>query len=90
MEIIKKVSVTQLQSRLESNNLFRDYKIRAIVIKHSKLKDLELIITKDYTSKIPVETCRNLVSNYEEGLIAVVAVKLVCCLLRRVQLIQNK
>ncbi|KAK3549311.1 hypothetical protein QTP70_034535, partial [Hemibagrus guttatus] len=44
-------------------NLWRELKIRVMARRPSKLKELELI-AKDEWAKIPVETCKKLVSNY--------------------------
>lgn len=55
-------------------NLWRVLKIRVMARRPSNLKELELI-AKDEWAKIPVETCKNLVSNYRKRLIAVIASK---------------
>ena len=55
-------------------NLWREPKIRVMARRPSNLKELELI-AKDEWSKIPVETCKKLVSNYRTRLIAVIANK---------------
>ncbi|KAK3571603.1 hypothetical protein QTP86_015338 [Hemibagrus guttatus] len=55
-------------------NLWRELKIRVMARRPSNLKELELI-TKDEWAKIPVETCKKLVSNYWKRLIAVIANK---------------
>ncbi|KAK3556765.1 hypothetical protein QTP70_016689 [Hemibagrus guttatus] len=55
-------------------NLWRELKIRVMARRPSNLKELELI-AKDEWAKIPVETCKKLVSNYRKLLIAVIANK---------------
>lgn len=55
-------------------NLWRELKIRVMARRPSNLKELELI-AKDEWAKIPVETCKKLVSNYSKRLIAVIANK---------------
>ncbi|KAK3518577.1 hypothetical protein QTP70_004094 [Hemibagrus guttatus] len=55
-------------------NLWRELKIRVMARRPSNLKELELI-AKDEWAKIPVETCKKLVSNYRKRLIAVIASK---------------
>ncbi|KAK3562641.1 hypothetical protein QTP86_003380 [Hemibagrus guttatus] len=55
-------------------NLWRELKIRVMARRPSNLKELELI-AKDEWAKIPVETCKKLVSNYRKRLIAVIANK---------------
>ncbi|KAK3507424.1 hypothetical protein QTP70_020623 [Hemibagrus guttatus] len=53
-------------------NLWRELKIRVMAKRPSNLKELELI-AKDEWAKIPVETCKKLVSNYRKCLIAEIA-----------------
>ena len=53
-------------------NLWRELKIRVMARRTSNLKELELI-AKDEWAKIPVETCKKLVSNNRKPLIAVIA-----------------
>ena len=55
-------------------NLWRELKIRVMARRHSDLRELELI-AQDEWAKIPVGTCRKLVSNYRKRLIAVIANK---------------
>ncbi|KAK3542955.1 hypothetical protein QTP70_007926 [Hemibagrus guttatus] len=55
-------------------NLWRELKIRVMARRPSNLKELELI-AKDEWAKVPVETCKKLVSNYRKCLIAVIANK---------------
>ncbi|KAK3558929.1 hypothetical protein QTP86_000006 [Hemibagrus guttatus] len=55
-------------------NLWRELKIRVMARRPSNLKELQLI-AKDEWAKIPVETCKKLVSNYRKCLIAVIANK---------------
>ncbi|KAK3530123.1 hypothetical protein QTP86_014797 [Hemibagrus guttatus] len=57
-----------------TENLWRELKIRVMARRPSNLKELELI-AKDEWAKIPVETCKKLVSNYRKRLIAVIANK---------------
>ncbi|KAK3561467.1 hypothetical protein QTP86_003888 [Hemibagrus guttatus] len=54
------------------DNLWRELKIRVMARRPSNLKELQLI-AKDEWAKIPVETCKKLVSNYRKRLIAVIA-----------------
>ncbi|KAK3572936.1 hypothetical protein QTP86_010543 [Hemibagrus guttatus] len=55
-------------------NLWRELKIRVMARRPSNLKELELIAKVEW-AKIPVETCKKLVSNYRKRLIAVIANK---------------
>ncbi|KAK3525666.1 hypothetical protein QTP70_004309 [Hemibagrus guttatus] len=57
-----------------TENLWKELKIRVIARRPSNLKELELI-AKDEWAKIPVETCKKLVTNYRKRLIAVIANK---------------
>lgn len=66
----KNINVLQWPSQIE--NLWRELKIRVMARRPSNLKELELI-AKDEWAKIPVETCKKLVSNYRKRLIAVIA-----------------
>ena len=67
----KNINVLQWP-RLE--NLWRELKIRLMARRPSNLKELELIAKHEW-AKIPVETCKKLLSNYRTRLIAVIANK---------------
>lgn len=65
---------SQSPDRNRIDNLCRQLQTRVMSRKPSKIKDLE-IFTKEEWSRIPVETCKKLVSNYKTHLIGVMANK---------------